>query len=246
MALILDENERLDDLYLKGYEIIQNPKMFCFGIDAVLLSDFVKVTGEECVLDMGTGNGVIPLLIHGKYEPKHIVGLEIQEANVSMAERSVRHNGLEKAIQMIHGDIKEADTLLPLSSFDLVTCNPPYMDSGKGLTNNLSAKTIARHEVLCSLEDVIRSASRVVRVGGRFAMVHRPHRLVDIMELLRQHRLEPKRLKLVHSYVDSEPTMVLIEAVRGGRPMIKIAPPLIIYKEKNVYTDEIKKIYGYE
>lgn len=246
MDLMLLDNERLDDLYLKGYEIIQNPKMFCFGVDAVLLSDFALASEEDRVLDMGTGNGVIPLLLHGKYQPKHITGLEIQEANVHMAGRSVAHNHLEDQINIIHGDIKEADSLLPLSAFDLVTCNPPYMDSGKGLTNDLSAKTIARHEVLCSLEDVIRSASRLVRVGGRFCMVHRPHRLVDIIDLLRQYKLEPKRLRMVHSYVDAEPNMVLIEAVRHGRPMIKIAPPLIVYKEKNVYTDEIMRIYGYD
>lgn len=237
------EGERIDDLHRKGYRIIQNPKMFCFGMDAVFLAAFAKAKAEDTVLDMGTGNGIIPLLIEGRYEPRRIDGLEIQEANITMARRSVTLNGLDNKIQIIQGDIKEADTLLPLSAYDVVTCNPPYMDSGKGLLNSLSAKTIARHEVLCSLEDVIKAASRLVKVGGRFCMIHRPHRLVDIITLLRQYKLEPKTMRMIHPYVDAEPNMVLIEAIRHGNPMIKTLPPLIVYKEKNVYSDEIYEQY---
>ncbi len=195
MHIEIGEMERLDDLHLKGLQIIQNPKMFCFGVDAVLLSDFVKATITDKVLDLGTGNGIVPLLVKGKYDCAHITGLEIQEANVTMARRSVTLNKLEETIDIVQGDIKEAESLLPLSTYDVVSCNPPYMDSGKGLTNEMTAKTIARHEVLCNLEDVIKAASRLVRVGGRFVMVHRPHRLVDIITLLRTYKLEPKSLE---------------------------------------------------
>ncbi len=239
----LFENERIDELHRKGYQIIQNTKMFCFGIDAVILSAFADVRAKDQVLDMGSGNGIIPLMIHAKYEPSNIIGLEIQEANVRMARRSILLNNLESDIQMMHGDIKEAAGLLPLSSFDVVTCNPPYMDSGSGLHNELSAKTIARHEVLCSLEDVITSASRLTRVGGRFYLVHRPHRLVQIISLLRQYNMEPKRLRMVHPTTDAEATMVLIESVRGGKPFLKVEKPLIVYEEGTQYTEEVRKLY---
>lgn len=238
--------ERLDDLHLEGLQIIQNPDMFCFGMDAVLLSDFVKAETKDVVLDMGSGNGIIPLLLHGKYHCASITGLEIQEANVSMANRSIALNKLDNKLHMVLGDIKEAESLLPLSKYDIVTCNPPYMDSGKGLTNDHTAKTIARHEVMCDLEDVIRAASRLVKVKGRFVMVHRPHRLVDIISLCRQYKLEPKRLRMVHPYKDSSPNMVLVEAVRHGNPQLNVAPPLVVYKDKNVYSDEIYEIYGYD
>ncbi len=243
MSIELLENERIDDLHRKGFRIIQNPKMFCFGMDAVLLSAFANVTKEDKVLDMGSGNGVIPLLIQGRYEPISITGLEIQEANVNMSRRSVHLNGIADKVQIIQGDIKEADSLLPLSSFDVVLCNPPYMDAGRGLTNELTAKTIARHEVLCTLEDVIRSASRLTDVGGRFYIVHRPHRLVEIIAMLRQYKMEPKRMRMVHPYIDSEANMVLIEAVRHGKPFLKFEKPIIIYKAPNEYTDEVKVLY---
>lgn len=243
MEQALKPNERLDDLHRNGYKIIQNPKMFCFGMDAVLLGSFAKASTEDKVLDMGSGNGVIPLLVEGRYSPASVTGLEIQEVNVDMSSRSVKLNGLEDKIDIIQGDIKEADCLLPLSSFDLITCNPPYMDEGKGLKNDLSAKTIARHEVLCTLEDVIRSASRLVKVGGKFCMVHRPHRLVDIICLLRQYKMEPKRLRMVHAKEGAEANMVLIESVRQGKPWLKVEQPLIIYKEDQTYTDEVMKLY---
>lgn len=237
------ENERIDELHRKGYRIIQNPKMFCFGMDAVLLAGFSMASTGDRVLDMGSGNGIIPLMIHARYQPSSVIGLEIQEANVDMSRRSISLNGLDGVIEIRHGDIREADQLLPLSSFDLVTCNPPYMDVGKGLKNELSAKTIARHEVLCTLEDVIRSAARLTRVGGRFCMVHKPHRLVEIITLLRQYKMEPKRLQMVHPSQDSDANMVLIEAIRHGKPWLKVEQPLVIYKEKNIYTDEVMKLY---
>jgi tRNA1Val (adenine37-N6)-methyltransferase len=245
MKINLKPNERIDDLHRKGYQIIQNESMFCFGMDAVLLGGFCNIKSTDRVLDMGTGNGIIPLLIEGRFEPEHVTGLEIQEANVDMARRSVALNKLDHKITIIQGDIKEADTLLPLSGYDVVTCNPPYMDAGKGLTNEMSAKTIARHEVLCTLDDVIRSASRLTKVGGKFYLVHRPHRLIDILSLLRLYKMEPKRMKMVHSSADSEANMVLIEAIRYGNPFLKVEKPLIVYQSKGVYTNEIYEIYGY-
>lgn len=243
--VLLKDGERLDDLHRKGYRIIQNPKMFCFGMDAVLLAGFAKVSPEERVLDMGTGNGIIPLLLHARYGPKHITGLEIQEENIDMARRSVAINDLQEDVTIIHGDIKEAETLLPLSGFDVITANPPYMDSGTGLKNLHDAKTIARHEVLCSLEDVVMKASKLLKVGGRFYLVHRPHRLVDIMTHLRAYKMEPKRLMMVHPFLESEANMVLLEAVRYGNPQLRVEKPLIVYQKKGVYTPEIHDIYGY-
>ncbi|MCF8020396.1 tRNA1(Val) (adenine(37)-N6)-methyltransferase [Petrocella atlantisensis] len=241
----LKPEERLDDLHRKGYKIIQNEAMFCFGMDAVLLAGFCNIKTTDVVLDLGTGNGIIPLLLEGRFGPKQITGLEIQEANVDMAKRSILMNQLDEKIKIIHGDIKEAENLLPLSNYDVVTCNPPYMDVGKGITNEHSAKTIARHEVLCTLEDVIAQASRLTKVGGRFYLVHRPHRLIDIITLLRIYKMEPKRLKMVHPKVGSEANMVLIESVRGGNPFLKVEKPLIVYTSEGIYTDEIYSIYGY-
>lgn len=240
----LKQNERIDELHIKGYRIIQNSDGFCFGMDAVLLSGFADVRENETVLDLGTGTGIIPILLEAKYSGCHYTGLEIQEAFVDMAGRSVSLNLIEHKVEIIQGDIKEAASLFPLSSFDVITSNPPYMTSGKGLTNPESIKAIARHEVLCSLEDVIKNAAKLVKVGGRFYMVHRPHRLMDIMDLLRRYKMEPKRLRMVHSYDNKDATMVLVEAVRHGKPMIKVEPPLIVYKGVNQYTDEIYKLYG--
>jgi len=242
----LRETERIDDLHIKDYRIIQNRDGFCFGMDAVLLSDFTRVKEAESLLDLGTGTGIIPILLEAKTAGRHFYGLEIQEDFVDMASRSVTMNGQEEKISIIHGDIKEAAQLFPLSSFDVITSNPPYMNSGKGLTNPSSIKAIARHEVLCSLDDVIYNASRLLNVGGRFYMVHRPQRLMEILETLKKHRLEPKQLRMVHSYVEKEASMVLIEAIRGGKPLLKVHPPLIIYSDKNQYSREIYQIYGKE
>ncbi len=241
-----NKTERVDDLHIQNYRIIQNKEGFCFGMDAVLLSDFAKVKEAETVLDMGTGTGIIPILLEAKTKGKAYMGLEIQEEFVDMARRSVQMNGQADKVTILHGDIKEAAQLFPLSTFDVITSNPPYMNSGKGLMNPSSAKAIARHEVLCSLEDVIYNASKLLRVGGRFYMVHRPQRLMEIFATLKKHRLEPKQIRMVHSYAHKEATMVLIEAIRGGNPLLKVHPPLIIYSDKNQYSSEIYKIYGKE
>lgn len=237
--------ERIDELHRNGYRIIQKEQGFCFGMDAVLLSGFASVKPGETALDLGTGTGIIPILLEAKTEGKHFTGLEIQEEFADMAGRSVRLNGLEPKIDIVLGDIKEAGRIFGGASFDVVTTNPPYMNDSHGLKNPDLPKAIARHEVLCTLEDVVREGARVLRPGGRFYMVHRPRRLIEILSALTSHKLEPKRMKFVHPFADKEANMVLIEAVRGGGPLMKVEKPLIVYKEQGVYTDEIYDIYGY-
>ncbi|MCH5263175.1 MAG: tRNA1(Val) (adenine(37)-N6)-methyltransferase [Lachnospiraceae bacterium] len=241
----LKENERIDDLERNGYRIIQDTERFCFGMDAVLLTGFVRVKDGARVLDLGTGTGIIPILLEAKTGASHLTGLEIQEDSADMARRSVRLNGLEKKIDIVTGDIKEAGSLFDAASFDVVTCNPPYMTDKHGLTNPNDAKAIARHEILCTLEDVISQAAKLLKPGGNLYMVHRPFRLAEIMVLLRSYKLEPKRMQLVYPYVDKEPNMVLIEANRGGRPRMTVEKPLIVFKEKGVYMPEINDVYGY-
>ncbi len=238
-------DERIDELHRNGYQIIQNVKKFCFGMDAVLLSGFAKVKPGENVLDLGTGTGIIPILLEAKTEGKLFTGLEIQEESADMARRSVALNRLIDKINIVTGDIKEASGIFGAASFDVVTSNPPYMNDNHGITNPELPKAIARHEILCTLEDVIREAARVLRPGGRFYMVHRPFRLVEIINTLSAYKLEPKRMKFVHPFQDKEPNMVLIESIKGGGSMIKVEAPLVVYKEPNVYTDEIYDIYGY-
>lgn len=241
----LKKGERIDDLHRNGYRIIQNTGKFCFGIDAVLLTGFAVVKEKETVLDLGTGTGIIPMLLEAKTKGDHFTGLEIQEESVEMADRSVKLNCLEDKISIVKGDIKEAVKLFPLSSFDVITSNPPYMNNKNGIKNDLQPKSIARHEILCTLDDVIKNTASLLKVGGRFYMVHRPSRLPEIIVTLKKYKLEPKRIRLVHPYIDKEPNMVLIESVRHGRPLLKVEPPLIVYESVGKYTDEIYDIYGY-
>lgn len=245
MIIDLKDNERIDDLQRNGYQIIQKQNGFCFGMDAVLLSGFAQVKPGERAVDLGTGTGIIPILLEAKYDGIHYIGLEIQEEVADMARRSVVLNHLENKVSIVTGDIKEASRLFGAASFDVVTSNPPYMNDAHGLKNPDLPKAIARHEVLCSLDDVTREAARLLKPGGRFYMVHRPHRLIEIVTALKGYGLEPKRMKMVHPFVDREANMVLIEAVRGGKSMIKVEAPIVVYKEQGVYTDEIYTIYGY-
>lgn len=238
--------ERIDDLQRNGYRIIQDPDRFCFGIDAVLLSDFAKAKEGERVLDLGTGTGIIPILMKARYQAEHFTGLEIQEASVEMAKRSVALNQLENSISIEQGDIKEIGSIFPKASFEVVTSNPPYMIDHHGLKNKDSEMAIARHEVKCSLEDVIVAAKMMLKPQGRFYMIHRPFRLPEIFCSMKNNGLEPKRMRLVHPYVDREPNMVLIEAIRGGKSRLTIEKPLIVYEEKGKYHAEIYDIYGYE
>lgn len=241
----LKPNERIDDLNRCGYKIIQNTSKFCFGMDAVLLSSFAKANEGDKVIDLGTGTGIIPILMEAKTKADSFIGIEIQEESVDMAKRSVLMNGQEKKITILYGDIKTASKDLGAAMFDVVTTNPPYMNNAHALVNSNEAKAIARHEIMCDLEDVVREGAKLLKVGGKMYMVHRPFRLIEIVSEMKKYKLEPKRIRFVHPYVDKEPNMVLIEAAKGGKPMVKVEKPLIVYKDVNVYTDEIHNIYGF-
>mgnify|MGYP002854025070 CR=1 FL=1 len=243
MESLVRADERVDDLQIKGYKIIQHPDKFCFGMDAVLLSGFARIKDGETVVDLGTGTGVLPILLEAKTRGKHFTGLEIQTESVDMATRSVSLNELNEKIDIIEGDIKEASTIFGRSTIDVVTSNPPYMTNHHGLKNPNDAKAIARHEILCSLEDLIRETAAILRPMGRCYFVHRPSRLVEIFTLMKQYKLEPKRMRLVYPYVDKEPNMVLIEGVRGGGSQLTVESPLIVYESAGVYTNQIHEIY---
>lgn len=244
MTINLRDGERLDDLQIKGYRIIQHPGRFCFGMDAVLLSAFAKIKEGEYVLDLGTGTGILPILLEAKTKGRHFTGLEIQSDSAGMAARSVSLNGLEQKISIIEGDIKEASSIFGADSFDVVTTNPPYMIGQHGLSNPESAKAVARHEVLCTLDDILRESARILRPRGRFYMVHRPFRLAEICSKMCAEGIEPKRMRLVYPYVDKEPNMVLIEGMRGAKSRMTVEPPLIVYEKNGDYTEELLKLYG--
>ena len=245
MKIELKEGERVDDLHRNGFQIIKNGKLFCFGMDAVLLSGFAKVKEQGTALDLGTGTGIIPILLAAKTQGRHFTGLEISPTSADMAARSVLLNDLQEKVEIVRGDIKEAGELFAPASFDTVTSNPPYMIGQHGLVNPDLEKAAARHEILCTLEDVVRAAAKLVRPGGSFFLVHRPFRLAEIICTMVKYGLEPKRMQLVYPYVDREPNMVLIEAVRGGKPRMTVEKPLIVYREPGVYMPEITEIYGY-
>ena len=215
-------------------------------MDAVLLTGFANAREKDILLDLGTGTGIIPLLMEAKYHCSHLTGLEIQEESADMARRSVALNDLQDRIDIVTGDIKEADRIFQAASFDCITCNPPYMIGQHGIKNDDDAKTIARHEVKCTLDDIVRESAKILKNGGRFYMVHRPFRLVEIFATMTRYHIEPKRMRLVHPYADKEPNMVMIEGLKGGKSRITIEKPLVVYKEQNEYTDEIYRIYGYD
>ncbi|MCI8583668.1 MAG: tRNA1(Val) (adenine(37)-N6)-methyltransferase [Dorea sp.] len=241
---LLREGERLDDLQTGGYCLIQNPSLFCFGIDAVLLSSFAKVKKGERALDLGTGTGIVPILLEAKNEGAFYGGLEIQEVSADIARRSVKYNNLEGKIEIRTGDIKEAAEIYGAASFEVITVNPPYMIQSHGVKNVNDSKYIARHEVYCTLRDVLEQSAKLLKEKGRFYMVHRPFRLPEIMKAMCECRLEPKRMRMVHSYVDKEPSMVLIEGLRSGRPRMRVEPPLIVYEKDGQYTEEALRMYG--
>ncbi len=250
--------EQIDTLK-NGYKIIQDTERFQFGIDAVLLADYAMagLKAGEKVIDLGTGTGIIPLLMHGaaarwlkaceadiSKQPVTFTGLEVQEVSAEMAARSVALNGLEERIKIVHGNLCDAESLFPRHSFNVVTCNPPYMIDEHGRGNALDAKTIARHEVLCTLEDVVAAADSLLATHGRFFMIHRPFRLPEIFESLSKHKLEPKRMRLIHPFSDKEPNMVMIEARKNAKRRLTIEPPLVVRNDDGAYTDEIRQIYG--
>lgn len=244
-GVTIHSHERLDELHRNGYRIIQDPGRFCFGMDAVLLSGFAKVKPGERALDLGTGTGIIPILLEAKTKGEHFTGLEIQPESADMAARSVAYNHLEEKITIVTGDIREASARFGAGSFEVITTNPPYMIGQHGIQNDANAKTIARHEVLCDLDDILRESAKMLKQGGRFYMVHRPFRLAEIFSKMVAYHIEPKRMRLVYPFVDKEPNMVLIEGLRGGKSRLTVEKPLIVYKEPGVYMPEIYDIYGY-
>lgn len=241
----LKQNERIDDLEYKNLKIIQNENGFCFGIDSVLLSDYAKgIKKGAKVVDIGTGTGIISLLLCAKTDLEKIYGIEIQEYVAEMAKRSVILNNLQDKIEIINTDIKCVFEYLEQHKFDAVVTNPPYKKPNTGLKNIEEKKLISRHEVKCTLEDVIKNASILLKDLGEFYMVHRAERLVDIMCLLRKYKLEPKNIRFIHSKFDEKPNLILIRAVRNAKEFLKIDKPLVVYREDGEYTDEILEIYN--
>lgn len=244
MEVELFDNERVDDLQYKGLRIIQKRDAFRFGIDAVLLANFADVKKNDRVIDLGTGTGIVAILIAGKTEAGHVTGLEIQEEIAGMASRSVRMNELDSKVSIIAGDLKNSLEYFSAASFDVVVTNPPYMNFGGGILNPSDTKAISRHEVMCTLEDVIRASSKLLKPGGQFVMVHRPARLIDIACLMRKYGIEPKFMRFVHPLPNKKPNLLLVKGFRGGRPQLKIMDPLYVYDETGNYTREINEIYG--
>lgn len=238
--------ERLDDLQIKNLKLIQNPDWFCFGVDAVLLSDFAAKTikKDAVALDLCSGNGIIPILLTAKTQARHITGLEIQSEVAEMAKRSVTLNNLDNEIDMVCGDLKNSIELFGKSVFDNITCNPPYKENHGGIQNKTDNLTIARHEILCSLEDIIKASATLLKPGGKLSMIHRPERLADILCLMRSHKIEPKRLRFVHPSPSKTATMIMVEGTRQGNPKLFLEPPLYVHDENGNYTEEINEIYG--
>lgn len=244
MPVEINPSERIDTLKTSGFRVIQEEKRFCFGIDAILLADFAKVRNNEKVCDLGTGTGIIPILLAAKNSSLKIDALEIQSESADMAKRSVCLNNLDEEINIVEGDIKTACEYFSKNTYDAVTSNPPYMIAEHGEGNGNDEKTIARHEVLCTLDDVVRAASELLKSQGRFYMIHKPFRLAEIMSVMMKYKLEPKRMRLCYPYVDKEPTMVLIEGVKCAKSRITVEPPLIVYEKTGGYTKEIEEIYS--
>ena len=245
MEIELKENERIDDLQLNGLKIIQNKDGFCFGIDSVLLSDFAKdIPANSRVLDLGTGTGILGILLCGKTHLSEIYGVDIQEEVCEMASRSIRLNNLEDRFKIINKNIKDLNTVFEENSFDVVISNPPYKKDKSGLKNESETKLISRHEISASLEDFIKGSSKLLKYNGNLYMVHRPERLSDLFCLLRNYNLEPKKLRLVYSYANSKPKLILVKATKNAKSFLNIDEPLIIYNKDGSYTDEIFRIYG--
>jgi len=237
------ENESLEDLQCGGLSLIQKKDGFRFGTDAVLLADFSKNIRSKRTLDLCTGTGIIPILLSAKTTTPEIHGLEIQEDIAEMAGRSVNINSLSERVHIKCGDLKNCLSYYPPSSFNLITCNPPYMKSGSAILNDSDNKIISRHEVMCTLEDIIRVSSRLLKPGGHLAMVHRPNRLVDVLATMRDYSIEPKTIRFVHASSDKPPILFLTDAMYKANRDIKILPPLYLYDKDGNETPELKMIY---
>ena len=240
---MIKNDECLDDLQ-NGYYIIQKKDGFKFGVDAVLLADFAKDARSKSTLDLCTGTGIVPILLAAKTATPNICALEIQENIAEMAARSVEYNKLAAHVHITHGDLKNAPALYGRGTFDKITVNPPYMKCGAGLQNDTDTKSVSRHEVLCTLDDVIRVSAELLISKGRFFMIHRPARLADIMCSMREHKIEPKRLRFVHPSEGKAPNLVLIEGMKDGGDELNFLPPLYVHNADGTYTTEIDEIYG--
>lgn len=239
--------ERIDDLEWKGFRIIQNPSFFCFGMDAVLLSNFVRGQKTKTLMDLGTGTGVIPLLCAAKDKASFCTGLELQPEVGEMASRSVKLNHAEDRVRMIYGeagDIRRIRQNFPAASADIVTSNPPYIAGGRGLANPDSTRNISRHEVTVTLEDVISAAAYLLRTGGSFYLIHKPFRIAEIINCMKKYHLEPKRLQFVQPHREDAPNMVLVEGIRDAGQGCTVLPALVVYGEDGKYTDTVLRLYG--
>jgi len=240
---LLRENERLDDLQRSGLRIIQDPDGNRFSTDAVLLSSFCKAKKRDRVVDLGTGTGILPLLIWAKWKPASITGLEVDQRTADMAGRSVRLNGLEGSIEIIRGDLKDLPAQMRRAWYTLVVSNPPYIKADCGMKSQSDARALARHEIGCTFDDVARAAFELLAPAGRFALVHRPDRLVDVLSGLRANGLEPKLMRTVHTRAGDPPVLVLVSAVKGAEAGLKVGHPLTIYAQDGEYTEETRDIY---
>lgn len=247
MKIELKENERIDDLEYKGLKIIQNTKGFCFGMDAILISDFAKkIKNESIVVDLGTGTGIISILLSAKTNLKKMYAIEVQEEVCNMAMRSIQMNNLQEKIEIVNINVKELLTKIDKNSVDVVVTNPPYKKANSGCINESKNKLISRHEVLASLEDFIMISSKILKQYGEFYMVNRVERLAIIMELMKKYKIEPKEMRFVCSKNGSSPKLVLIKGVKNAKEYLKIKENLVIYNEDGTYTDEIYRIYNKE
>lgn len=245
--MLLEENERIDDLEFEGLKIIQNTEGFCFGIDSILLSDYAKNLKKGAkVIDIGTGTGIIGILLCKKSKAGHITGIEIQKEVAQMAQRSIKLNNLEEKFDIKNINIKDVFDEIAPNSIDTIVTNPPYMKVNTGAQNVEKKKLISRHEIECNLEDIIKISYKLLKGKGEFYMVHRAERLVDIMYLLRKYKIEPKTIRFVHSKKEKSPNLILIKCIKDGGNGLRIDKPLVIYDENGNYTHEIYEIYNKE
>ena len=244
MNVKINIDEGIDDLQLKGLKLIQKQQGFRFGVDAVLLSDFANIKNKHRVVDLCTGTGIIPFLAYGKYNPKEVIGLEIQDDMVEMANRSSELNDITDIVKFVHGDLKDKKLIDSLGKFDVVTVNPPYKLNNAGIVNPNDKLEIARHEVMCTLEDVIIASRRLLKDNGRMFIVHRPERLADIFGLMRKYKIEPKRVRMVQPNTKKAPNIVLVEGQRDGGAFLKWEETLYVYDDNGNYSEEIDRIYG--
>lgn len=241
---LLKEDETLDDLQIRGIHVIQKKDSFRFGVDAVLLANYAVIKRSYRVIDLCSGTGIVPFIIAGKTEASSIVGVEIQEELVDMANRTIEYNGFKDRISFVQGDLKDLKLMKSIEKADVVTVNPPYKLCNSGIINKADNKAISRHEICCNIEDVIVAARMLLKDNGRLFMVHRPERIADILCAMRKHKIEPKAIKLVHPSAKKAPNIVLIEGQRDGGKYLKWDNPLYVHNEDGSYTDEINKIYG--